>query len=64
MTWLVPAEGRRVRFEGGGPMPPEGADVALTQYYRRRLRDGDLVEGKPPAPEPEKPAGGKKGSGQ
>lgn len=46
--WLIPAEGIRVRFEDGGPMPPEGAEVPLSQYYRRRLRDGDLVD-----PEPE-----------
>ena len=53
MTWLKPAEGCRVRFEGGGPMPPEGAEVEMTQYYRRRVRDGELVKGRPPRPAPE-----------
>ncbi len=36
------------------PVPPEGAFVALTNYWVRRLRDGDVVEADPPAePEPE-----------
>ena len=47
-----PREGLRVRYEDAarGHVPAEGADVALTTYYRRRLADGDLVAVPPPLP--------------
>ncbi len=54
--WVLAAPGRVVPF-GGGTRKRFSAEtprrVAPTTYIRRRLRDGDLVEVKPP-----KPAGG------
>lgn len=29
-------------------LPPEGAEVPDTEYWRRRLADGDVVHAKPP----------------
>ena len=51
---LKPAEGLIVRFEppAHGSFPAGGANVVMTRYYRRRVRDGDLVEA--PAPKPAK----------
>ncbi|MCD7099118.1 DUF2635 domain-containing protein [Stenotrophomonas sp. MMGLT7] len=34
------------------PLPAEGATVTLTPYWRRRLADGDVTAGEPPAPAP------------
>lgn len=50
--WLKPAPDLLVRFEdpSQGHIPAEGAEVPLTKYYRRRVADGDLVKGRPPAP--------------
>lgn len=56
-AWVKPAQGLKVRFEqpASGHIPEEGADVPLTRYYRRRLRDGDLVKTRrPAAPKAEK----------
>lgn len=33
-------------------LPPEGANVTLSTYWARRLRDGDVVEAKPPVAKP------------
>jgi hypothetical protein len=33
-------------------LPPEGRDVPDTDYWQRRLRDGDVVFAQPPAPAP------------
>ena len=41
---VKPAEGRQVRREDGSIIPAEGAQVPNSTYYRRRLRDGDLVK--------------------
>ena len=49
MAFLKPARGLRVLFERGGPMPAKGAEVEMTQYYRRRVADGDLEIADPPA---------------
>lgn len=38
-----PAEGMQVRTLNGTVIPAEGCTVPNTSYYRRRLRDGDLV---------------------
>ena len=48
MAFLKPAKGLRVLFERGGPMPAKGAEVEMTQYYRRRVADGDLEIADPP----------------
>ncbi len=39
-----PAHGLAVPMADGSPWPAEGAEVALDQYVRRRIADGDLVE--------------------
>jgi hypothetical protein len=39
-----PGEGRRVRLPNqDAPIPPEGQEVDLDLFVRRRLDDGDLV---------------------
>ena len=52
--YLKPAEGRTVRRpEDGEPWPAEGDFAERSQFVRRRLKDGDLVEAQPPrAPKP------------
>lgn len=35
------------------PVPPEGRTVPDESYWRRRIRDGDLKEGKPPRATPQ-----------
>jgi hypothetical protein len=41
---VIPQEGLLVRDpERGCHLPAEGATVPLTPYWRRRLRDGDVV---------------------
>jgi len=37
-------------------LPDDGRDVPDTDYWQRRLRDGDVVEANPPAEAPEPPA--------
>lgn len=47
--FLKPAEGRIVRREDDGELwPAEGDFAERTQFVRRRLKDGDLVEATPP----------------
>lgn len=42
---LKPADGRAVRDPAKGKLlPEEGAEVTLNAFWRRRLRDGDVVE--------------------
>ena len=47
--WLKPAPELKVRYEdpSRGFVRDAGEELPLTKYYRRRLRDGDLVEGPP-----------------
>ena len=49
---VKPAPGMLVRFEdpSRGHIPADGAEVPVTSYYRRRMRDGDLIAA--PAPKP------------
>ena len=48
--YLRPAAGLRVLdLETREPLPEEGAQKPKTVYWLRRLRDGDVVEGQPPA---------------
>ena len=54
---VKPAQGRQVPDpDRGGHLPPEGREVEPTQYWQRRLVDGDVVEASPETP----PATGKK----
>lgn len=47
---LKPArEGLRVRRPDGRLLPAEGARVAITPYWHRRLAAGDVVRGRAPA---------------
>lgn len=46
--FLKPGEGRSVRRESDAePWPAEGDWTERTQFVRRRLKDGDLVEAEP-----------------
>ena len=61
-AWVRPAPGIKVRKEDPtqGHLPEEGAHVPLTSYYRRRLKDGDVVRGRRPGkPAEADPAKGK-----
>jgi hypothetical protein len=47
--FLKAGEGRIVRREDDGELwPAEGDFAERTQFVRRRLKDGDLVEAAPP----------------
>jgi hypothetical protein len=57
--FLKPAEGRTVRRQDDGELwPAEGDFAERSQFVRRRLKDGDLVEAQPPRAA--KPAGDEK----
>lgn len=57
--FLKPAEGRIVRREDDRELwPAEGDFAERTQFVRRRLKDGDLVEAT--LPRAVKPAGDEK----
>lgn len=57
--FLKAGEGRIVRREDDGELwPAEGDFAERTQFVRRRLKDGDLVEATPPRAV--KPAGDEK----
>lgn len=50
MPVLKPAPGRTVRDPKTLRfLPEEGRDVPLDQFWRRRLRDGDVVQAEAPA---------------
>lgn len=47
--YLIPAQGRTVADpERGDDLPPDGREVAFTQYWQRRVADGDVGEGQRP----------------
>lgn len=48
-AYLIPKTGLRLRDpQTLALLPPQGAAVALTSYWHRRLKDGDVSIGKPP----------------
>lgn len=48
---VKPAPGLRVPIPGTPPkvLPESGAEVPLDEYWRNRLRDGDVIEVTPAA---------------
>ena len=51
--YLVPAEGLSIPDpDRRDRLPAEGREVPSSDYWNRRLRDGDVRIGTPPAPEP------------
>lgn len=51
--YLVPAPGRTVRDPKSlEPLPAEGRAVEMTPFWKRRLADGDVTEGKSPKATP------------
>lgn len=55
--YVNPTEGRQVPDPArGDTLPPEGREVEPTQYWQRRVIDGDVVEA---SPEKRKPITGK-----
>ncbi|HLO63159.1 MAG TPA: DUF2635 domain-containing protein [Azonexus sp.] len=56
--YVKPTEGRTVPDPArGDTLPPQGRTVEASQYWQRRLADGDVVEAEPePEPEEETPA--------
>lgn len=52
-AYLVPKAGLRVRDpETLQVLPPEGAQIRLNAYWRRRINDGDVSVGKARTPAP------------
>lgn len=51
---VKPAPGLIVRMPGSPPrtLPDTGAEVVLDEYWRNRLRDGDVLEVTPAAAAP------------
>lgn len=48
--YVIPAEGLTVPDPTlRDHLPPVGRDIAPSEYWTRRLLDGDVSEGKPPA---------------
>lgn len=48
--YVKPSEGRQVPDpDRGDALPPEGREVVPTQYWQRRLADGDVIESTAPA---------------
>ena len=48
--YVTPNEGRTVPDPARNDLlPPEGRNVEPSQYWLRRLDDGDVTEGEPPA---------------
>ena len=55
--YVKPTEGRQVPDSArGDTLPPEGREVEPTQYWQRRVIDGDVLEA---SPEKLKPITGK-----
>ena len=53
--YLKPANGMLVKTEDAARyVEMSGEDLPDTSYYRRRVRDGDLVKAHPPKPAKEK----------
>lgn len=51
--YLKPAPGITVPDPArGDALPPEGREVESTQYWQRRLNDGDVTESAPSTPKP------------
>ncbi|MBN8486373.1 MAG: DUF2635 domain-containing protein [Burkholderiales bacterium] len=49
-VWVVPAEGLTVLNPlDMSVVPPEGAEVSNSVYWRRRLADGDIASAAPVA---------------
>ncbi|WP_328184628.1 DUF2635 domain-containing protein [Marinobacter sp. OP 3.4] len=46
--YVKPREGLRIRQENGRPLPAEGRHVPLNSFWRRRLRDKDVVAAQAP----------------
>ena len=54
MKFLKPATGMLVRLENATRhLFAEGENVAMSAYWRRRKRDGDVTEAKAPKPRKE-----------
>ena len=41
--YVKPRQGLRIRQENGKPLPEDGGQVPLNSFWRRRLRDQDVV---------------------
>lgn len=46
-TYLLPVGGLLVRHPQGGHLAASGDHVVLDSYWRRRLADKSVIEGKP-----------------
>lgn len=48
-VYLVPGKGLKVRHPQGGYLADEGDTVVLDSYWRRRVAEGSVTEGKAPS---------------
>ena len=46
--YVKPRQGLRIRQENGTPLPEAGGQVPLNSFWRRRLRDKDVVAAQAP----------------
>lgn len=47
-AYCIPTEGSKIFLPNGTLIPPEGMDLELTTYIRRRIADGGLLIGPKP----------------
>ena len=45
-TYLIPVSGEPLPYPGG-VLPAEGDEIEMDRFWRRRLRDGSVVTGRP-----------------
>lgn len=56
-VWLKPADKDLIVRDPVtlAPLPEDGAEKVLDTYWRRRIKDGDVIETKAPRSKPVKP---------
>lgn len=45
-TYLIPVSGEPLPYPGG-VLPADGDEIEMDRFWRRRLRDGSVVTGRP-----------------
>lgn len=50
-VYLIPETGKKVRDpQRGDHLPPEGREVVMSSYWRRRMNEGGVKAGRKPTP--------------
>ena len=62
-VYLIPKHNTQVyNMDARNFLPPEGSEVVLTPYWRRRLNEGSVTISTPPKPEKQPKTTTKKGA--